>query len=818
MTFESFLASQDSTITPFSAKAVLELKAEGATVPFMARYRKEKTGNLDEVKIQKVCDLKEEWDEILNRQTYILGEIERQGKMTDELKVRIASSFDRNVLEDLYLPFKQKRKSKATLAKEAGLEPLADWIWGVGHGTIVPEAGQTLEIWAFTFNNEEKGFKDAEGTISGATDILIEKLSEDLSLRQFVRDHYSKRCFLRTLKADKVKPNSKYQNYFEYEEKVTSLLEPRSSHRYLALRRGWIEEELSISFGGSKGDALFESDLLSHFNSVAGADRATMVKQPLEKAARIALKAHVVPSIENEFHKQLKDVADQMAIQVFSENVRKILLAPPYGPKPVLGVDPGIRTGCKLAVIDGSGKFLAETVIRLQSESEKVQAKSFIAAIAESGQISSIVVGNGTAGRETETFIRQVLKDKQLSVPVVMVSEAGASVYSASAVAREEFPDLDVTVRGAISIARRFQDPLAELVKIDPKSIGVGQYQHDVSQTSLKRALDYVVDSCVNAVGVNVNTGSVHLLSHVSGIGEGLARAIVEYREANGIFKSREDLQKVPRFSKKTFELAAGFLRIPESTNPLDNTGVHPEKYADLEAISKSEGKTVSDFVGSGAKKLVSIKEAKDRLGEFTLKDIVSELEKPGRDPRDVFVPVHFRDDLSELKDVQPGMVCAGVVTNVTNFGAFVDIGVHQDGLVHISQLGNKFVTDPSQVVSPGDKVTVKVLEVNLEKSQMALTMRFDEKAAKADHPKAGASRTEPKKLVVSYEGDQRSLGGAQKTFQPRAQPSAGATSSPRSAPQRSSQVRPNPTPRPQPAFNNPFAGLASLKDGLKKN
>jgi uncharacterized protein len=801
MTFESFLQIQDSSIQLRSAAAVLELKNEGATVPFIARYRKEKTGNLDEVKIQRVIDLKEEWDEILNRQGYILGEIEKQGKLTDELKGKIMGSFDRNVLEDLYLPYKQKRKSKATLAKEAGLEPLADWIWGVGHGTTTPESGQTLELWAFTFKNEEKGFKDAEAAVSGATDILIERMSEDLGLRQFVRDHYSKRVFLKTTKADKSKPNSKYQNYFDYEEKATSLLEPRSSHRYLAIRRGWIEEELSISFGGSKADLEFEKDMMTHFQGVSAGDKDTIVRSALEKAARIALKAHVVPSIENEFHKQLKDIADQMAIQVFSENVRKILLAPPYGPKPVLGVDPGLRTGCKLAVIDGSGKFLAETVIRLQGESEKTQAKSFILALAESGQISSIVVGNGTAGRETETFIRQTLKEKQLSVPVVMVSEAGASVYSASAAAREEFPDLDVTVRGAISIARRFQDPLAELVKIDPKSIGVGQYQHDVSQTGLKRALDQVVDSCVNAVGVNVNTGSVHLLSHVSGIGEGLARSIVEYRQTHGIFKSRDELQKVPRFSKKTFELSAGFLRIPESSNPLDNTGVHPEKYADLESIATTQGKSIRDFIGSGARQLATMKDAGARIGEFSLKDIVSELEKPGRDPRDVFVPIQFREDLGALKDVQPGMICPGVVTNVTNFGAFVDIGVHQDGLVHISQLGNKFVTDPSQVVSPGDKVTVKVLEVNLDKSQMALTMRFDEKAkaapSKASHP------VEPKKLVVSYEGAQ--------AVTPKAAP--GRTFQ---APRQDSHRTP-PVKKPEKAFNNPFAGLASLKDSIKK-
>ncbi|NDG83780.1 MAG: RNA-binding transcriptional accessory protein [Proteobacteria bacterium] len=808
MTFERYLAAQDPAITPRSAAAVLELKAEGATVPFIARYRKEKTGNLDEVQIQKVMDLKEEWDEILNRQKYILGEIEKQGKLTDELKNKVLGSYDKNVLEDLYLPFKQKRKSKSTLAKEAGLEPLADWIWNAGHGRLSPEPGQTLELWAFTFKNEEKGFADAESAIQGATDILIERMSEDLELRQYVRDHYSKRACLRSLKADKAKPNSKYQNYFEYEEKASALLEPRSSHRYLAIRRGWIEEELSISFGGSKADETFEAELMGHFQSFAAGDRESPVKGPLEKAARIALKAHVIPSIENELHKQLKDVADQMAIQVFSENVRKILLAAPYGSNAVLGVDPGLRTGCKLAVVDGSGKFIAETVIRLQSESEQTQAKSFLLAVAESGQISAIAVGNGTAGRETEAFIRKVLKEKQIQIPVVMVSEAGASVYSASAVAREEFPNLDVTVRGAISIARRFQDPLAELVKIDPKSIGVGQYQHDVSQTGLKRALDHVVDSCVNAVGVNVNTGSIHLLSHVSGIGEGLAKAIVEYRESNGIFKSRDDLNKIPRFSKKTYELAAGFLRVPESGNPLDHTGVHPERYADLEAIAKSQGKQVSDFIGAGARQLLKVAEAAERLGEFTLKDIVTELEKPGRDPRSVFVPIQFREDLSELKDVKPGMICPGVVTNVTNFGAFVDIGVHQDGLVHISQLGNKFVTDPNQVVSPGDKVTVRVLEVNLEKSQMSLTMKVDEKPKNEGRPSSSA--IEPKRLVVKYEGDRKQEG----RIEPRQDRPAARAFTPKDSGKSSYQARPQ---KPAQAFNNPFSGLAALKDNLKK-
>ncbi len=820
MTFESWFQTHLPKVSLQSAKAVLELKAEGATLAFIARYRKEKTGNLNEVEIQKVIDLKEEWDEITNRQTYIVSEIEKQGKLTDELKNLVLSTFDKNRLEDLYLPYKQKRKSKATLAKEAGLEPLADWVMQVGAKTLIPEPGLTLELWAFTFKNEEKGFKDAESTLTGACDILIERLSENLELRQKVRDQYQSRGYLKVQKGDKSKPNSKFSNYFDFEEKLESLKDPRNSHRYLAARRGWIEEELSLSFGGSKIDLTFESDLLNLFYQFVNANAKKLVDALLEKSARLALKAHVIPSIENEVHKGLKEVADEMAIQVFAENVRKILLAAPYGPKAVLGVDPGVRTGCKLAIIDGSGKFLAETVIKLQSEAEKEQAKQFVLALAQSGQITAIAVGNGTAGRETEAFIKATLKEAQVSLPVVMVSEAGASVYSASSVARDEFPDLDVTVRGAISIARRFQDPLAELVKIDPKSIGVGQYQHDVNQTALKRSLEFVVDSCVNSVGVNLNTGSAYLLSHVSGIGEGLAKAIVEHREQNGIFKSRQELLNVPRFSKKTFEQAAGFLRVFESEHPLDRTGVHPERYADLEAIAKAQGKSLESFFGKEAKALLSDAQANEKLGPFTLKDIVSELEKPGRDPRDSFKVVQFRDDLHQLSDVKEGMICPGVITNVTNFGAFVDIGVHQDGLVHISQLTHKFVTDPSQVVSPGDQVTVKVLEVNLEKNQMALTMKLDQA------PNRQSAQAQPaKKLVVSYGGEEpkASARTQPKPLQASGGPKISAGSSAKTSPRPQSTLphsqRGNHRVerKPQDAFNNAFAGLAGLKVPTKK-
>lgn len=751
MNLQTWIQSQIPGVSLKSAESVLNLTAEGGTIPFIARYRKEATGGLDEVQIQKVIDAKESWDTVTHRQTFIVGEIEKQGKLTDELKAKILATFQPTLLEDLYLPFKVKKKSKATLAKEAGLQPLADWIWDTGHGIVKPELGQTLDIWAFTFRNEEKGFADTEKCIQGAQDILVERLSERADLRAQVRERVFKEGTLKAAKATKAKPNSKYEMYFDYREPLTGLLKPEASHRYLAIRRGWMEEELTIGVAGPAGDVdAFETELPALFEA-----EAATVRDPLEspghevltKAARLAYKAHVLPAIENEVHKKLKEVADTTAIDVFADNVKKLLLASPFGPKAVLGIDPGIRTGCKLAVVSDAGKYVGDTVLHLQTEDGKAKAKEFLGTILKMGDIKAIAVGNGTAGRETETFVRQTVKENGVDVPVVMVSEAGASVYSASEVAREEFPDLDLTVRGAISIARRLQDPLAELVKVEPKSIGVGQYQHDVSPNALKKSLELVVDTCVNSVGVNLNTASKYLLSRVSGIGPGLAAAIVEYRGVKGIFKSRPELLEVPRFSAKTYEQAAGFLRIPESENPLDNTGVHPERYADLTATAEKLGKSVKELMGAEAvreirasKEIASV--LKDKLGEFTFDDVLGELEKPGRDPRDAFVPFAFRDDIFTVKDLQPQMVAPGIVTNVTNFGAFVDIGVHQDGLVHISQLSNTFVKDPREVVSPGDRVTVKVLEVNLEKKQISLTMKTEAGARPAKTARGAKGET----------------------------------------------------------------------------
>ena len=541
-------------------------------------------------------------------------------------------------------------------------------------------------------------------------------------------------------KAEKAKPNSKYERYFSHHERVSTLLRPEASHRYLAMRRGFTEEELALSLGGAPPRTRPSTRA---FSPCSSAPRARVLRrlprEVMKRAARLSLRVYVQPSIENEVHKVLRDGADAAAIHVFAENLRKLLLASPYGAKSVLGVDPGIRTGCKLAVVSESGAYVDSHVIHLGSEREREAAKEVLRVAVVKASVSAVAVGNGTAGRETEAFVRGALKELGLArVPVVMVSEAGASVYSASDVAREELPDLDLTIRGAVSIARRLQDPLAELVKVDPKSIGVGQYQHDVAPGLLKKSLETVVQSSVNSVGVNVNTASPYLLAEVAGIGASLARGIAEHRQKKGVFKEKRDLLSVSRFSDNVIEQAAGFLRIPGAVHPLDNTGIHPERYPVLEKLAARLGKNVGDLVGAGASLVKRDAQLRSEVGQFTFEDIVKELERPGRDPRESFVVWSFRDDIHELRDLTPGMTCPGIVTNVTNFGAFVDIGVHQDGLVHVSQLADRFVKDPREVVSPGDRVTVRVVEVNLAKNQIALTMKSGNDAARSQARQEG--------------------------------------------------------------------------------
>lgn len=741
MDFNQWFSAQYPHIPLSGAHAAITLSSEGGTIPFIARYRKEQTGNLDEVAIEQAIQAHAKWKEIGTRKEFILSEISAQGKLTEELRELITGTYDLTALEDLYLPFKRKKKTKATLAKEAGLEPLAEWIWQSGHEAGSDE-GEAPEVRAKAFINVEAKIETEAAALEGAHHILVERLAEMQELRQFVREELFERGIVSTTRGEKAKEQSKFERYFDFNEPVASLRKPANSHRYLALRRGEAEGELQVRIGGGAEAEAFDQRLLRRFEQAACVVPTSTCTALLKKAARFALKYHVYLSIEAEVHGTMKEGADEAAIAVFADNVRTVLLGSPYGARTVLGVDPGLRTGCKLALVDKAGSYVASAVVHTLGDGDRAKAKALLKELSQKAGLEALAVGNGTGGREAEAFFRQLIKELGLSIPVALVSEAGASVYSASEVARREFPDLDLTVRGAISIARRFQDPLAELVKVDPKSIGVGQYQHDVNQQSLKSSLERVVESCVNSVGVNLNTASEYLLSFVSGIGPALAKAIVEFRAQRGLFSSRQQLLEVPRFGAKAFEQSAGFLRVPDGVNPLDATGVHPERYGVLEEYAAERGMAIASLLGEGVKVLRADKSLKERLGEFTFGDVVAELEKPGRDPRDPFVTMEFREGISEIADLTEGMVCPGVVTNVTNFGAFVDIGVHQDGLVHLSQLSDTFVKDPRDVVTPGQRVTVRVLEVNREKKQIALSMKSEDKSgAHSGSSRASASR-----------------------------------------------------------------------------
>ena len=772
--------------------------------------------------------------------------IERHATLSPELRERILSTFDLDELEDLYHPYRQQKKNRALIAREAGLEPLADWIWNCGHGTETPQEGQTLELWAFTFRNEEKGVPDAKSAIEGARDILVERLAGTPELRALVRRAYFEHGFLRATKSEKAKPHSKFETYFAFQEKLSSLREPASSHRYLAVRRGQAEDELQVGISGPPDDAEFEARLVAAFESAACTVGDSPGAEVLRHAGRIAFKNNVRTSIENEVHRVLKEAADAAAAQVFAENVRRRLLEAPLGPRPVLGIDPGIRSGCKLAAVDATGRFVATDVVHLQADEQKAEARATVVRLAREHAPAAVAVGNGTGGREAEVFARAALREAGLDLPVVLVNEAGASVYSTSDAARAEFPDLDATVRGAISIARRLQDPLAELLKVEPRSIGVGQYQHDVAHAALQRALDAVVEDCVNGVGVDLNTASRHLLTHVAGLGPALAGAIVEHRETQGLFRSRQQLLEVARFGPKAFEQAAGFLRVRGGENPLDDTAVHPERYAALEALASRLGKGLAELLGPGAALVREAVELTDELGAFTREDVVAELERPGRDPRESFVPFAFREDVQKLEDLKAGMACPGIVSNVTNFGAFVDIGVHHDGLVHVSQLGARFVKDPKAALKPGDRVQARVLKVDLDKKQISLTLRpaperKPPSARKAAPPRKPAPERRPERRPADPASPGAKPGAEARPARPErprrpapagerpaparsaAPPSADRRERPR--PERAAEARrpPGKPPadrRPEPrrqVFNNPFAVLAGLKVPPKK-
>jgi uncharacterized protein len=814
-TFETYLKEKFPQLSWKSAKSVIELKNEGATIPFIARYRKERTGGLDEVEIRDVIDSETSYTEIVQRKEFVLKEISDQGNLTDELKARIEAAWNLSEVEELYRPYKKKKKTKATLAREAGIEPFAEWIWQLGQGGDA--GGVTLEVKAKDFINPTLLFATYEEVLRGASNILIEKISNNPELRAIVRREYAENGKVVSKPGKKIKAHSKFQMYLEYSEPISSLLQKKNSHRYLAMRRGWNEEELAVTMTAN------EEMLLQKFQQFAAPKPNPIVKNFLDLAAKTALTVHVEPSIVNELHGELKDAADISSIEVFANNVKKVLLGSPYGARCVLGIDPGVRTGCKVALIDKKGHFISHTVLHIQGDGAQEKAKKLFEEVLKQIQIEAIAVGNGTGGREAEVFLRRVLKELNNDTPVILVNEAGASIYSASDVAREEFPDLDITVRGAISIARRLQDPLAELVKLDPKSIGVGQYQHDVSQPILKKKLDEVVESCVNNVGVDVNTASEMLLQYVSGIGPVAAKNIVKFRQEKGLFKRRDELSKVPNFNSKMFEQAVGFLRIRGGEVPLDATGVHPERYSAVKDMATELNTSLNELMGPGADKILSLKDKWVGLvGEFTFQDIYQELKKPGRDPRSDFKVFQFRDDIFELSDVKEGMICNGIVTNVTNFGAFVDIGVHQDGLVHISELSETFINDPQKVVSPGDQVKVKVKGVDTEKKQISLTMKMSDTPASPRPAKTERAEKRPPRA----EGDKapraarapRSDRAPKKEAPPRPTPSAGPrTSGPGISTgrpggnQRGDRPQANQSqgkPQGGKPFNNPFAAL----------
>jgi uncharacterized protein len=698
-------------LKPYQVEHTVELLQEGATVPFIARYRKEQTGELDEVQIRTVEEQFTYFSELEERKSTVLKSIEEQGRLTPDLRLRIEATRQKTDLEDLYLPYRPKRRTKATIARERGLEPLADLVAAQELRT------GTAEDAALPFVDPANEVPDAASALEGAGHILAERLSDDADARAMVRRLTKEQGVMTSrVAADSKGQVTKFEIYYDYQEPLKSV----PSHRMLAMRRGEKEEVLYLSITAPVEQILagLKSRLIL---------RASIFAPLLERVAEDAYKRLIAPSIEVELRLESKERADEAAIQVFARNLRDLLLAPPAGGKRVLGIDPGFRTGSKLAAVDETGRFLEHvTVYPHIGEGRVPQARQDLLRLVESHGVEMVAVGNGTAGREMEIFVKETLSGAGRQLPVVTVSEAGASVYSASDIAREEFPELDLTVRGAVSIARRLQDPLGELVKVDPKSIGVGQYQHDVNQPLLKRSLDGVVESCVNYVGVDLNTASWALLAYVSGVGPALAKAITRYRDENGTFASRKALLKVPRFGAKAFEQAAGFLRIRDGKHPLDNTAVHPERYKLVEAMAADLGATLSQLTANPlqADRIDLKRYVSDSVGLPTLKDIIEELKKPGRDPRSQFQTAAFRDDIREIGDLKEGMVLQGVVTNVTAFGAFVDIGVHQDGLVHISHLANRYVKDPADAVNAGQVVKVKVLSADPQRKRISLSIK----------------------------------------------------------------------------------------------
>jgi uncharacterized protein len=703
----SKLIAQSLSVPERQISKTIDLLNDGATIPFISRYRKEVTGGLDEVAIGEIKHQYEKLQELSKRKETILNSIEEQGKLTSDLITRIGNSWDSTELEDIYLPYKPKKQTKAEIARKKGLEPLAKILMSQNERDIYGRAEQ--------FVKEE--VKNAEEALQGARDIIAEWVNENESARNSIRNIFNREAIISSkIIKGKEEEAAKYRDYFDFSEPLSKC----SSHRLLAMRRGESEGFLRVNI--SPDDEHCIESLNRRF--VKGSNESS---GQVEIAVKDGYKRLLRPSIETEFASLSKEKADKQAIRVFAENLRQLLLAPPLGQKRVLGLDPGYRTGCKLVCLDAQGNLLHnETIYPHPPQNEKSKAAAKVVALVSTYAVDAIAIGNGTASRETEQFITNLRYDRKLQVFVV--SEDGASVYSASKIARDEFPEYDVTVRGAISIGRRLMDPLAELVKIEPKSIGVGQYQHDVNQTELKNSLDQTVENCVNLVGVNLNTASMHLLTYISGLGPSLAKNIVEYRAKNGPFRSRKELLKVPRLGEKAYEQAAGFLRIPDAPNPLDNSAVHPESYYIVESMAKDLNCSVDELIKQSElkSKIQLDKYVNEKTGMPTLTDIRSELDKPGRDPRQGIKVFEFDPNVRTINDLREGQILPGIVSNITNFGCFVDIGIKEKGLVHISNMADRFVSDPTEVVSIHQHVQVKVLGVDLERKRVQLSLLTD--------------------------------------------------------------------------------------------
>lgn len=717
----SHLIAQELSVANKQVEATIKLLEEGGTVPFIARYRKELTGSLDEVQIAAVRDRLQQLKELDKRRDAILKSIEEQGKLTEELESKIKAAETMSVLEDIYLPYKPKRKTKASMAREKGLEPLAI--------KILEQSAFDLDGEASAFINEEKGVASIDEALQGARDIIAETVNENAEAREKMRKYFQQHSTIKSkVYTGKEEEGQKYKDYFEWEE----ALKDAPSHRVLAMRRGEAELFLMLDVLPPEEEAI----AILERQFVTGSNAAS---EQVKLAVRDSYKRLLSPSMETEMRMLSKKKADEEAIDVFAKNLHKLLMAAPLGSKRVLAIDPGFRTGCKVVCLDAQGKLLQfEAIFPNEPQKRIAESGAVIKHLVEKYKIEAIAIGNGTASRETEDFVRNL--GLPSSVTIVMVNESGASIYSASEIARNEFPDQDVTVRGAVSIGRRLMDPLAELVKIDPKSIGVGQYQHDVDQSSLKHSLDDVVMSCVNAVGVEVNTASEQLLTYVAGLGPQLARNIVEYRNQNGPFKNREAIKNVQRLGDKAFEQAAGFLRIKGAINPLDDSAVHPEAYGLVKKMAKDLNCEVIDLIKDASlRNKIDLKQyATETIGLPTLKDILAELAKPGRDPREKFEAFSFAEGVNHIEDLRIGMKIPGIVTNVTNFGAFVDVGVHQDGLVHISQLADHYISNPADVVAVQQKVMVTVTEVDVARKRISLSMKGEAKpqTKKSDKPK----------------------------------------------------------------------------------